>query len=55
LAISLTLGSSSFAQGTSDPDSDIAGFDNYITEDGIEAIVSYMQRLPADRARRLIH
>ena len=31
-----------------DPDSDIAGFDNYITEDGMKAIVSYMRRLPAE-------
>lgn len=31
-----------------DPDSDIAGFDNYTTVDDIKAIVSYMRRLPAE-------
>lgn len=31
-----------------DPNSDIAGFDNYITKDGMKAIVSYMRRLPAE-------
>lgn len=31
-----------------DPDSDIAGFDNYTTEDGMKAIVSYMRHLPAE-------
>lgn len=31
-----------------DPDSDIAGFDHYITKDSMKAIVSYMRRLPAE-------
>ncbi len=31
-----------------DPDSDIAGFDNDTTADGMKAIVSYMRRLPAE-------
>lgn len=31
-----------------DPDSDIAGFDRDTTVDGMKAIVSYMQRLPAE-------
>ena len=30
-----------------DPASDIAGFDNHTTTDGMKAIVSYMKRLPA--------
>jgi CubicO group peptidase (beta-lactamase class C family) len=30
------------------PDSDIAGFDNDTTVDGMKAIVSYMRRLPAE-------
>ncbi|WP_340113147.1 serine hydrolase domain-containing protein [Maribellus mangrovi] len=31
-----------------DPDSDIAGFDNYTTADDMKAIVSYMRRQPAE-------
>lgn len=31
-----------------DPDSDIAGFDNYTNDDEMKAIVSYMRRLPAE-------
>jgi CubicO group peptidase (beta-lactamase class C family) len=37
-------------EGYTDPDSDIAGFDNYTTVDGMKAIVSYMRRLPAEAA-----
>jgi CubicO group peptidase (beta-lactamase class C family) len=32
----------------SDPNSDIAGFDQYTNEDDMKAIVSYMRRLPAE-------
>lgn len=39
-----------WSENYTDPDSDIAGFDNYTPVDSMKAIVGYMRRLPAEAA-----